>query len=156
MLVLLDSKPLGMVTAPRASDATNECNQWLDGLLERNVKVRVPEIIDYELRRKYIHRDNLKSIRFLDLLASNIGYLKVDTETFLKAAALWGSLRKIGQGTAPPDRLDVDCILAAQAIQAAEAGEEVRIATIDISDLIRYDTENVKALTWKDIKPPTA
>lgn len=151
MLVLLDSKPLGMVTHPGTSDETDECNEWLEGLLERKVKVRVPEIIDYELRRTYVHRDKQNSIALLDNLASNIGYLRLNTETFLLASALWGKARKDGEGTAPPERLDIDCILAAQSHQASASGEDVRIATVDVSDLSRYDTDLVKAVFWRDI-----
>jgi predicted nucleic acid-binding protein len=154
MLVLLDSKPLGMVTNPKASQASDECNAWLDGLLDRRVRVLVPEIIDYELRRELIRLDKPKSIAMLDNLAADIGYLRLDSETFLLAASMWAEVRNRGMGTAAPQRLDIDCILAAQARQISTIHDEVRLATIDVDDLSRYDTDNVKALHWEDIKPP--
>jgi predicted nucleic acid-binding protein len=115
--------------------------------------VAVPEIVDYEIRRTYIYRNNQKSQRLLDSLATDIGYLRLNTETFMIAASLWGKARQAGVGTAPEKRLDIDCILAAQAHQASLKPQRVLIATIDIDDLSRYDTQNVKAMRWRDIKP---
>jgi predicted nucleic acid-binding protein len=152
MLVLLDSKPLGMATNPAASPETDKCNEWLEELLQRNVRVRVPEIIDYELRRELIRLGKTGSISLLDNLAANIGYLKINTETFLIAAALWAKLRNEGKGTAGPSRLDIDCILAAQAIKISAEHEEIIIATIDVDDLSRYNTATVKAMLWSDVK----
>ena len=151
MLVLLDSKPLGMATNPAASPETDECNGWLEGLLSKGVAVVVPERIDYELRRELIRLNRHKSIARLDNLAANIGYLRLNSETYLIAAALWAKVRNEGKGTAGPQRLDIDCILAAQAHQASGGREETRIATIDVDDLSRYDTATVKAMYWRDI-----
>jgi hypothetical protein len=152
MLVLLDSEPLGMVTHPEASEEASECSQWLEGLLSQGVSVAVPEICDYEIRRTYIHRDNQKSMVILDSLVTDIGYFRLNTETFMIAANLWGKARQAGVSTAPEKRLDIDCILAAQAHQASLKPQRVLIATIDIGDLSRYNTEQVKAMRWRDIK----
>ena len=151
MLVLLDSKPLGMITNPTASPETDECNEWLEGLLSKGIAVVVPEIIDYELRRELIRLDRPKSIARLDSLAAYIGYLRLNSETYLIAAALWAKVRNEGKGTAGPQRLDIDCILAAQARQVSGGREQTRIATIDVDDLSRYDTDTVKAMHWGDI-----
>lgn len=153
MLVLLDSEPLGMVTHPEASEEASECSQWLEDLLTHDVSVAVPEIIDYEIRRTYIHRNNEKSLHLLDSLATDIGYLRLNTETFMIAANLWGKARQAGVGTSADKRLDIDCILAAQGHQASLKPQPVLIATIDMDDLPRYDTEMVKAMRWRDIKP---
>jgi len=128
MLVLLDSKPLGMITNPTASPETDECNEWLEGLLSKGIAVVVPEIIDYELRRELIRLDRPKSIARLDSLAAYIGYLRLNSETYLIAAALWAKVRNEGKGTAGPQRLDIDCILAAQARQVSGGREQTRIA----------------------------
>jgi predicted nucleic acid-binding protein len=151
MLVLLDSEPLGMVTHPEASEEASECSQWLEGLLSQDVSVAIPEIADYEIRRTYVHRKNRKSMDLLDSLVTDIGYLRLNTETFLIAANLWGKARQAGASTASDKRLDIDCILAAQAHQATSQHQRVLIATIDIDDLSRYDTEQVKAMRWRDI-----
>lgn len=152
MLVLLDSEPLGMVTHPEASEEASECSQWLEDLLRHDVSVAIPEIIDYEIRRTYIHRNNHKSMTLLDSLVTDMGYLRLNTETFLIAANLWGKARQAGVGTTSDKRLDIDCILAAQAHQASIKHQRVLIATTDIDDLTRYDTELVKAMRWRDIK----
>ena len=151
MLVLLDSEPLGMVTHPEASQEASECSHWLEGLLSQGVGVAVPEIADYVIRRTYVHRENQRSLVLLDSLATDIGYLRVHTETFVIAAALWGKARQAGVGTAPEKRLDIDCILAAQAHQASLKPQNVLIATIDTDDLTRYDTDRVRAMRWRDI-----
>src|SRR5712692_10055023 len=115
MLVLLDSKPLGMVTNPNATAETDECNEWLEGLLNKGVAVVVPEITDYEIRRELIRANKQKGIAKLDNLAANIGYLRLNSETYLIASAMWAEVRNRGMGTAGPQRLDIDCLLAAQA-----------------------------------------
>ena len=51
-LVFLDTGPLGMVTNPRATPQTERCTHWMEGLLARGVRVLIPEIADYELRRE--------------------------------------------------------------------------------------------------------
>lgn len=45
-LVFLDTGPLGMVTNPRATEQTERCSRWLEGLLAHGVRVLVPEIAD--------------------------------------------------------------------------------------------------------------
>lgn len=66
----------------------------------------------------------------------------------LKAAELWATARKGGYPTAaPPDALDADVILAAQALLVANEGNEVIIATTNVGHLSRF----VNAREWQDI-----
>ncbi|MBW8878040.1 MAG: nuclease [Acidobacteria bacterium] len=86
-------------------------------------RVSVPEIIDYELRRKLIHlgyqrhharkwaRDALIN---LDEFVS-LGYTPLTTEAMKLAASIWAQTRGEGQSRVAEDGLDVDVILAAQA-----------------------------------------
>ena len=53
-VVLLDSGPLGLVTNPRESDESRLCKEWLKMLLAAGVRVMVPEIADYEVRRELL------------------------------------------------------------------------------------------------------
>jgi predicted nucleic acid-binding protein len=156
MLVLLDSTPLRMVTYAVVRSEIGECNEWLEQLLINDVPVLVPEIIDYELRRELIRTDNFDAIEFLNKLAADLGYLKLNSETYQIAASLWASVRKKGQPTAADERLDIDCLLAAQAHQVSTIppfhDSQIRIATWD-SDLSRFDRGRVRALQWRDIKP---
>jgi predicted nucleic acid-binding protein len=85
------------------------------------IDVVVPEICDYELRRKLLHliakgQADSRSLQRLDDLARLLDYLPLDTETLRKAAALWADARLRGQPTAANQAIDGDVILAAQAI----------------------------------------
>ena len=53
-LVLLDSEPLGLASNPRDSEKAARCKAWLRGLLAAGVRVTVPEITDYDIRREFI------------------------------------------------------------------------------------------------------
>jgi predicted nucleic acid-binding protein len=98
--------------------------QWLDALLHRErefIHVFVPEIADYELRRKLLHlipkgQASPKSLRRLDELESLFEYLRLDTATMRHAAELWALSRKHGYPTTDPRSLDGDVILAAQTL----------------------------------------
>ena len=69
-LVCLDTGPLGMVTNPRATAQTDRCTRWLEGLLTRGVRVLIPEIADYELRRELLRADKVEGLQRLDALVA--------------------------------------------------------------------------------------
>jgi predicted nucleic acid-binding protein len=84
------------------------------------LRVIVPEICDYELRRKLLHlvakqQADKRSVQRLDDLSKLLEYLPIDTETLHKAADLWAQARMQGLPTAAQPALDGDVILAAQA-----------------------------------------
>lgn len=80
----------------------------------------LPEIADYELRRKLLHL-RLKQPRSrtgltrLDQLAEVLVYLPLSTPIMRRAAELWAQARASGLPTAGEADLDGDIILAAQA-----------------------------------------
>jgi len=98
--------------------------QWLTDLLragDEALTIYVPEICDYELRRKLLHliekgQATQKSIDRLDDLGKLLEYLPLDTGMMRKAAELWAEARKRGVPTAADVALDGDVILAAQAL----------------------------------------
>ena len=102
---------------------------WLAALVYSGTMVVLPEIIDYEHRRKTLHTGSTSSIRYLDALKQYIAYAPLTTEVMLRAARLWAEARSQGLPTASEERLDVDVILAAQALELAEGGDEVIVAT---------------------------
>jgi len=114
---MLDSGPLGMVTNPKASGVTLECQLWLDTQVQQGVIILIPEIADYEVRRELIRIRRQRSIRQLDQLKTVFEYIPLTTAMLLKAAELWAIARQLGQPTADPNALDGDVILAAQAIE---------------------------------------
>lgn len=88
-------------------------------------RVSVPEIVDYELRRKLTHlayqrhherKWAREALVNLDELVS-MGYTPLTTEAMRLAARIWAQTRSEGQSRAPEDSLDIDVILAAQAQQ---------------------------------------
>jgi predicted nucleic acid-binding protein len=124
--LLLDNNILSKVLRPELDDNKPVVAAIARLQEDSEFRIYVPEIIDYELRRKLLHlgyrqsqtrkwaRDALVS---LDELVS-MGYLSLTTKALRLAADIWAQTRANGQLRTPEDRLDVDVILAAQARQA--------------------------------------
>jgi predicted nucleic acid-binding protein len=147
--IMLDSGPLGMVTNPKASGITLECQLWLENQLQQGAIVLIPEIADYEVRRELIRAGKTRSIRQLDRLKTVLEYVPLTTEMILKAAELWAQVRQQGQPTADPNALDGDVILAAQTLSIAQARQQqIIIATTNVGHLSRFTT----AQYWADIQ----
>ncbi len=141
----MDSGPLGMITNPRSTPLTLECQLWLDSLPSMGYKAVLPELADYEVRRELIRAGKVAGIRQLDLLKTLIQYLPISTDAMLLAAQLWADARLRGRPTADPNSLDGDVILAAQAILLANQGNEVVIATTNVGHLSQF----VDAREWR-------
>ncbi|MGO8818379.1 MAG: type II toxin-antitoxin system VapC family toxin [Terriglobia bacterium] len=112
--IVLDTGPLGKISHPRPN---REIVYWLEGLLRQGVTVYIPEIADYEVRRKLIRAGLHESMRRLDGLKTVLNFLPINTEVMMRAAELWAWARNRGIPTADPKALDADVILAAQALQ---------------------------------------
>ncbi len=137
--IILDSGPLGMIAHPRPN---REIAEWFRHLLERGTTVMISEIADYEIRRSFLLEGLCESVRRLDQLKTTLAYLPLTTEIMLKAAQFWAEARRSHQPTADPRALDIDVILAAQALKA-----DAIIATEDVGHLTRF----VEAKHWKEI-----
>jgi predicted nucleic acid-binding protein len=148
-LVMLDSKPLGMICNPGKNADSLRCHQWVRNLWGAGVRVWIPEICDYEVRRKLIHRNSVSSLARLDRLKVGYDYAPITTDVMQLAADLWAQARRRGTSTAPPDRLDADVILAATAILAAGPGDVVTVATGNVGHLGQF----VDARPWESIVP---
>lgn len=138
--VLLDSGPLGLASNRNGSPATAECNRWLRGLIAAGVRVIVPEIADYEVRRELLRAGKAAGLGRLAALAAGLEYLPITT-----AASLWDAARQGGRSTAAPEALDGDAILAAQALTLGERAAVV--ATTNVGHLSRF----VAAAIWRDL-----
>jgi len=125
-ILLLDNNILSKIVRPELQE-----NQPVFDAISRlqgnpRLRIYVPEIIDYELRRKLLHlgyrqRQTRKWAR--EALAGldewvSIGYIPLTTKALRLAADIWAQTRANGQLRGPEDDLDVDVILAAQARQA--------------------------------------
>lgn len=147
-LVVLDTGVLGMVVHSNATGERLECKRWFESLLDAGALVYVPEVVDYELRRKLLHLKLTPSIIRLDDLKTRIRYAPITTDAMLKAADLWASARTAGTPTADEKELDVDVILAAQTALLSNPGEHAIIATTNVGHLGLF----ADARQWKDIR----
>jgi predicted nucleic acid-binding protein len=148
-LVFLDSKPLGMIASPGRKPDAARCRQWARDLWATGVRIFVPEICDYEVRRKLIHVGATSSLARLDGLKMGYDYAPITTDIMLKAAELWAAARLAGLVTAPPEAIDGDVILAASAILSAGPADVVTVATDNVAHLGRF----VHAQPWESIVP---
>src|SRR5579864_6538079 len=135
--LMLDTGPLAMLVHPRPDRAFAE---WFAAAVAAGQIIVIPEIADYELRRKLLHQDFKQSIARLDSLEVFLRYLPVDTATLRRAAELWAAARRRGRPTAPQAALDGDVILAAQA-------EGAIVVTEDLQDLSQF----VPIRRWSEI-----
>lgn len=145
--VLLDSAPLGLLSAPPRRPDVQACRRWLTRLIAAGVRMVVPEIIDYELRRELLRARKTSSVARLDALAQTAEYLPITTAAMRRAAELWAQARQQGRPTAGDKTIDADMILAAQALTLGVA--DVVIATTNIRHLSPF----VPAELWPTITP---
>jgi predicted nucleic acid-binding protein len=148
-LVFLDTGPLGMVSNPRGRPQAIRCRQWARDLLAAGVRVFVPEVADYEVRRELLRVGATAGIRRLDQVKAGLEYAAITTDVMQRAAELWAQARRAGRPTAAPDALDGDCILAAQALLAAGPGDAVTVATDNVGHLGLF----VDARPWDQVAP---
>jgi len=66
MVIVLDTGPLGMVSNPKSSPTNDACQRWLEDQVARGIRVLVPEIADYEVRRELLRAGKTTGIARLD------------------------------------------------------------------------------------------
>jgi hypothetical protein len=111
------------------------------------VEVAVPEISDYEVRRELVRAAKTHGVARLDVLAARARYVAITTKAMHLAATLWANVRNADAPTAASAALDADVILAAQALTAGVAAEDVVIATTNVGHLSRF----MNARIWRAI-----
>jgi hypothetical protein len=152
VIVLLDTGPLGRIGNPRATPENQECRRWLATVLTQGVRMLVPEISDYEVRRELLRAGKARGIAHLDRSHITLGYLAITTATMRQAADFWAQARRQRRPTALDLALDGDVILAAQAtLLAIQENDSVVIATENPRHLIHFAV----AEHWRNIQPPT-
>jgi hypothetical protein len=147
--IVLDSGPLGLIVHKVGVKAADDCRTWLAGHIQRGVRVLVPEIVDYELRRELIRLGKVQAISDLQTFETDVPgrYLPVNTPVLRHAAELWAEARKQGIPTAHEHELDVDLILAAQALGVGLPPTDFAVATSNPFHLSRF----VPADLWQNI-----
>lgn len=144
-VVLLDTGIIGLITNPKRSPESLACTRWLQTLIKAGIRVILPEIADYEVRRELLRANKIKGIKRLDELANSIEYLPITTDAMRKAALFWAQARQQGQPTAGDKTIDGDMILIAQAVTLSVSN--LIIATTNVGHLSRF----IKADLWQNI-----
>lgn len=150
-IVVLDSGPLGLACGSPGKPANARCQAWLRALDVAGVRVVVPEVADYEVRRGLLFAQAVGSLARLDGLwgpGGHLVYEPITTAVMRLAARYWADARRAGLPTAGPRSLDADAILAAQAELACGPADTVTVATANVGHLARF----VAAEAWDQIR----
>lgn len=147
--LLLDSGPLGLLTHPQRSAEVVSVAEWLSRRLLSGSRAIVPAIVYYELRRELIRAKKSFGISRLHAFVKAMPgrYLPLTDEALRLAADLWARARREGRPTADPAALDVDVILAAQALSFGPAHADVTVVTTNPKHLAQF----VTAKHWNEI-----
>jgi len=88
LTIVLDTGPLGLLTAPPRRPEARACSLWLADLVAARCRIVIPEIADYELRRELLRADKTSSVQRLDALAQATEYAPITTSVRRRAADL--------------------------------------------------------------------
>lgn len=122
---------------------------WTTACLVAGHKLYIPEVIDYELRRELLRSGKANSIKKLDSLKTTLRFLPINSAAMLLAADLWAKARQAGLPTGDPKKLDIDVILAAQALTLGIPNSDLIVATSNVAHISRF----VPADLWSNIQP---
>ena len=139
--VMLDTTPLGKLVNPNAD---REIADWYARLAQAKIRIIIPEIADYELRRELLRIRSVRALQRLDQLEAVHSYAPITTGVMRQAARWWAQARNRGRPTADPKELDGDVILAAQALEAGAI-----VATENVGHLSFF----VEAKHWWEVGP---
>jgi predicted nucleic acid-binding protein len=147
--VFLDSGPLGLVTQRRGIPHVDACRRWVDLLIKAGVRVMVPEVADFEIRRELLRSGKAQGIGRLDAFntAAVDRFLPITSTAMRRAAELWADARNRGIPTADARALDADVVLAAQSLTAGFAPSDIVVASVNVRHISRY----VRCERWTDI-----
>ena len=149
--LLLDSGPLGLLTHPQRTADVLAIIEWASRCILSATRIIVPAIVYYEMRRELLRAKKTFGIGRLDAFvnAAPGRYLPLSDEALRLAAQLWAQARQGGRPTAEPKALDIDVILAAQALSFGPASSDVVVATSNPKHLSQF----VTAYNWSEILP---
>jgi len=147
-VIFLDSGPLGLLTHPQRSVEVLAVTEWISRGILSGSRVVVPAIVYYELKRELLRANKSFGVARLDaFVAATPGrYLPLADEALRLAADLWARARQQGHATADSKALDIDVIIAAQAL-SFPAASEVTVATSNPKHLAQF----VPAKNWSEI-----
>ena len=140
LFLFLDSGPLGLLTHPQRSAEVIKISDWFLRYLSQGSQIIVPAIIYYELRRELLRAKKSFGLGRLDAFVNAVPgrYLPLSDEALRLAAELWAQSRQRGRPTTPPHALDIDVILAAQALSFEVPSSQVVIVTTNAKHLSQF------------------
>jgi predicted nucleic acid-binding protein len=143
-----DSGPLGLITQPQRTHEVIAITDWLKDCLRAGARVLVPAIVYYEIKRELLRANKVVGIGRLDTFvnATPDRYVPLTDDALRFAAELWAQARRSGRPTADATALDIDVLLAAQALRMVGAPI---IATTNQKHLAQF----ISARHWTDISP---
>jgi predicted nucleic acid-binding protein len=144
-VIVLDAGPLGMLTHPAEN---TEIQFWLRRMAHRGVRIVVPEIADFEVRRELIRAGKINSLKRLEVLKARFNYMPLTTEIMLRAARYWAYTRNMGRPLASSKSLDCDVILAAQA--SVLGGDDPRC--VIVTDNVDHLSLIASAMRWTEVE----
>lgn len=149
-VLFLDSGPLGLITQPQRSHEVIAITDWLKNCLVAGARVVVPAIVYYEIKRELLRANKTIGIARLDAFvnAAPGRYVPLTDDALRFGAELWAQSRRNGRPTADATALDIDVLLAAQALRM---GSSPVVATTNPKHLSQF----VQAQLWTDIAPWT-
>lgn len=149
--LLLDSGPLGLLAHPQRIAEVTGVTQWLSRCLFSGHRVMVPAIVYYELKRELLRARKTFGIGRLDAFvnAAPGRYLPLSDDALRLAAELWAQSWQAGHPTAEPNALDIDVLIAAQALSFGAAASEVVIITTNPKHLSQF----IAAKHWNELLP---
>jgi predicted nucleic acid-binding protein len=149
--ILLDASPLSLASQRQGNAEAAACRLWLGDCMRLGVRILVPEVADYEVRRELIRTGRRSSLVRLDHFNDAVTgrYLPLTTAAMRHAALLWAQVRQAGAPTADPHALDADVILAAQALTLGIPAADLVVATSNPRHLARF----LPADLWRNITP---
>jgi predicted nucleic acid-binding protein len=146
-----DSGPLGLLTHPQRSAEVIAVTEWIAHCLIAGCRIFVAAIVYYEIKRELLRASKISSIGRLDAFVSAAAgrYVPLSDEALRLSAELWAEARKSGQPTADQKAIDIDVILAGQALSFASTASEVIVATTNPKHLNQF----LAAKHWSEIAP---
>jgi predicted nucleic acid-binding protein len=147
-VLFLDSGPLGLITQPQRTHDVIAITDWLKDCLLAGARVLVPAIVYYEIKRELLRANKAIGIARLDAFvnADPDRCVPLTDDALRLAAELWAQSRRSGRPTADSTALDIDVLLAAQALRK---GSSPIVATTNPKHLSQF----VPALHWVNISP---
>lgn len=142
--VVLDARPLSQIVHPRKFMPIQD---WLDDVLELGIRVVIPEVVDYEVRRGLLRIPAERQLQRLDAMAAVFHLDPITRPIMHDAAHVWARARNMGKPFTSDDRLDGDAILIAQ---VRALGDLRKVVTI--TENVRHLDPFIPAVRWQDFK----